>query len=86
MHQIIFLIEPSPNDAWETPVETGTLFMNRFTIEEDGAFEVIKIIRLKKSSFEMSTAKNEKVYGKNKILRRIKGRVYLKVKHFSATH
>ena len=74
MHQIILLIEPS-NDAWETPAEIGKLFLNRFIIEEDGAFEVIKIIKLRKSTFEMSDVKNEQIYGKKEISRRIKGRV-----------
>ena len=51
--QIVLFIEPN-DDLWATPLKFGNLFMNRFAVEEDAAFEVLKIFELEKTSFEMS--------------------------------
>ena len=53
MQKIVLFIEPS-DDAWRTPLKIGNLFMNRFAVDEDAAFEVMKIFELEKTSFEMS--------------------------------
>ena len=44
--RIIFFTEPS-RDKWRTPLKMGNLYMNRFAIDEDAAFEVLKIFELK---------------------------------------
>ena len=45
MHKIILFVEPSDED-FVLPIEIGDLFMNRFAIEEDGMFEILKILEL----------------------------------------
>ena len=52
MQKIVLFIEPS-DDAFETPFKIGHLFMNRFTIEEEANFEIVKIFELGKSSEKM---------------------------------
>ena len=49
MQKIVFFIEPSDR-AFDTPFKIGNLFMNRFVVEEDAAFEVLKIFELGKTS------------------------------------
>ena len=46
-------MEPS-EDAFETPLKIGNLFMNRFAVDEDAASEVLKIFELGKTSNKMS--------------------------------
>ena len=53
MQKIILFIEPS-DDAFFTPCKAGNLFMNRFSIEEEANFEIVKIFELGKSSWKMS--------------------------------
>ena len=55
MQKIVLFIE-SNDDAFYTPFKAGHLFMNRFTIEEEANFEIVKIFELGKSSFNMSKA------------------------------
>ena len=43
MHQIVLFIAPREND-FDRDSEIGNLFMNRFAIEEDANFEILKII------------------------------------------
>ena len=50
MQKIVLFIEPS-DDAFETPFKIGHLFMNRFTIEEEANFEIVKIFELGKLSW-----------------------------------
>ena len=44
--RIIFFTEPS-RDKWRTHLNMGNLYMNRFAIDEDAAFEVLKMFELK---------------------------------------
>ena len=53
MQKFVLFIEPN-HDAWCTPLKIGNLFMNRFAVDEDAAFEILKIFELGKTSFEMS--------------------------------
>ena len=45
MQKIILFVEPS-DDAYETPVKIGNLFMNRFAVDEDASIEILKIFEL----------------------------------------
>ena len=57
MQKIVLFIEPI-DDAFWTPTKIGHLFMNRFGVDEDASFEVINVLELEKSSFEMSRPKH----------------------------
>ena len=50
MQKIVLFIEPptigSAPYEFETPVKIANLFMNRFAIEEDASFEILKIFEL----------------------------------------
>ena len=52
MQKIVLFIEPN-EDAFMTPLKIGNLFLNRFAVEEDAAFEVLKIFELEKASWKM---------------------------------
>ena len=49
MHQIVLFIEPSYRE-FETPFKIASLFTNRFTINEDASFEIVKIFELDRKS------------------------------------
>ena len=51
--KIVLFIEPN-DEAWLTPSKIGHLFMNRFAIEEDSKFEIVKVLELEKMSLAMS--------------------------------
>ena len=51
--KIVLFIEPS-DEAWDTPSKIGHLFMNRFAVDEDPGFEIVKVLELKKTSEAMS--------------------------------
>ena len=53
MQKIVLFIEPS-EEAWRTPLKIGNLFMNRFAVDEDLAYEISKIFELDKTSTKMS--------------------------------
>ena len=53
MHQVIFMIEPNDDKYW-TNEKIGNIFMNRFTIDEDAAFEILQIFELQKTSEYMA--------------------------------
>ena len=53
MQGIVLFIEPH-DDAFHTPFKIGHLFMNRFTIDENAGFEILKVLELEKTSFKMS--------------------------------
>ena len=53
MHKIVLFIEPN-DDAFFTPSKIGHLFANRFAIDEDVGFEIVKILELEKTSYAMS--------------------------------
>ena len=57
MHKIVLFIEPT-DDAFSTPSKIGHLFMNRFAIDEDASFEIIKVFELEKTSLRMSSPKH----------------------------
>ena len=45
MQKIVLFIEPN-GDAFKTPSKIGHLFMNRFAIDEEAGFEVVKVLEL----------------------------------------
>ena len=49
MQNLVFLMEPS-NDAYRFNLEGGDMYLNRFAIDEDAAFEVSGVYHLIKSS------------------------------------
>ena len=55
MQKIVLLIEPN-EDIWSTPLKIGTLFMNRFAVDEDAATEILKIFELEKTSYKVALA------------------------------
>ena len=57
MQKIVLFIEPC-DDAFRTPFKIGHLFMNRFAIEEEANFEMVKIFELGKTSWKMSSEKH----------------------------
>ena len=52
MQKFALFIEPF-DEAWFTPLKIGNLFMNRFAVDEDAAFEILKIFELEKYSNNM---------------------------------
>ena len=52
MHKIVLFIEPN-DDAFSTPFKIGHLYMNRFSIEEEANFEIVKIFELGRVSDKM---------------------------------
>ena len=69
MQKIILFIEPC-DDAFDTPEKIGHLFMNRFSVGEDTAFEVLNVLELgkasgtRKISFRLDVEYYEKEKGK----------------------
>ena len=57
MHKIVLFIEPN-DDAFWTPSKIEHLFMNRFAIDEDASFEIVKVLDLGKTSMRMSRPKH----------------------------
>ena len=57
MQKIVLFIEPN-DKAFVTPFKIGHLFMNRFTIDEEAKFEIVKIFELGKSSVKMADSGN----------------------------
>ena len=51
--KIVLFIEPT-DEAFYTPSKIGHLFMNRFAIDEDPGFEIVKVLELEKTSLEMT--------------------------------
>ena len=50
MHQVVLFIESDELDCVKNN-EIGNLFMNRFAIEEDANFEILKIFQVENFSF-----------------------------------
>ena len=71
MQKIVLFIEPS-DDAFQTPEKIGHLFMNRFSIDEDPGFEMIKVLELDKTSWKMSDPRDAE-YKKFETERKQKG-------------
>ena len=57
MQKIVLFIEPF-DDEFFTPAKIGHLFMNRFGVDEDAAFEVINVLELGNTSEKMSWPKD----------------------------
>ena len=57
MQKIVLFIEPS-DDAWQTPLKIGNLFMNRCAVDEDAASEIVQIFELDKTSLKISRPKD----------------------------
>ena len=55
--KIVLFIEPT-DDAFYTPSKIGHLFMNRFAIDEDPGFEIVKVLELEKTFEAMSYPKH----------------------------
>ena len=51
--KIVLFIEPFEN-AFCIPSKIGDLFMNRFAIDEESSFEIVKILELEKKFEAMS--------------------------------
>ena len=69
--KIVLFIEPHDH-AWLTPSKIGHLFMNRFAIDEDPGFEIVKVLELEKT-FEAMTYKFHPEYKNFKNKRKQKG-------------
>ena len=51
MQKIVLFIEPK-SEKWLTPLKIGNLFMNRFSIDEDGCNETLKINYLENTFYD----------------------------------
>ena len=71
MQKIVLFIEPN-DDEFITPAKIGHLFMNRFGVGEDAAFEVINVLEVGKTSTKMSYS-NHPEYSNFEIERKEKG-------------
>ena len=56
MQKIILFVEPN-DDAFQTPAKIGDIFMNRFAVDENASYEILKRFELGKTSDEMSWPK-----------------------------
>ena len=57
MQQIVLFIEPN-DDSWCISSKIAHLFMNRFAVDEDAGFEILKVLELGKSSWKMTYTKH----------------------------
>ena len=53
MQDLIFFMEPSESE-FMTPLKIGNLYLNRFTIDEDAAFEIMGLHELTRKKFELT--------------------------------
>ena len=53
MQNLVVFMDPSEH-AWDTPLKSRNMILNRFCIDEDAAFELSGVNSLKKSSWDMS--------------------------------
>ena len=58
MQKVVLFIEPS-DDAFDTSFKSGHLSMNRFSIEEEANFEIVKIFELGKSLWDFTDISEE---------------------------
>ena len=56
--KIVLFIEPNVGACY-TPLKIGNLFINRFSVEEDAASEILKILELEKTSIKISDSDSE---------------------------
>ena len=59
MQKVVLFIEQS-DKTYDTPLKAGHLFMNRFSIEEEANYEIVKILELGKSSWKMADSDHSK--------------------------
>ena len=52
MQKLVFFLEPS-EDSWNVSLKSGNMCWNRFSVDEDAAFELLDVHYLKKSSREI---------------------------------
>ena len=52
MQNLVVMMEPSEH-AWDNSLKAGNMFLNRFCIDEDAAFELSGVKYLQKSSRKM---------------------------------
>ena len=69
MQKIVLFIEPQ-EDKCETPLKIGNLFMNRFSIDEDGCHETLKIYHLNKPFSDYHFGRLTKIEGPDGILQK----------------
>ena len=63
MHQVVLFIEPEEYSFVKNN-EVGNLFMNRFAIEEDAKFEILKIFQLNESFYDEDSDEMDNEKGK----------------------
>ena len=56
MQKIVLFVEPN-DEAFATPSKIGHIFMNRFAVDEDPGFEIVKVLELEKTSMRMFHSK-----------------------------
>ena len=66
MQKIVLFIEP-PERKCETPLKIGNLFMNRFSIDEDGCNETLKIYYLDNTFWDYKNGELTKQEGPDHI-------------------
>ena len=74
MQNVVVFMEPS-HHAHETPLKAGIMILNRFSIDEDAAFELSGVNSLNKAPKDMGYPQNKTREGKLKI--KEKGKEYL---------
>ena len=62
MRNLVLLMEPS-REAQEISSKGGNMFLNRFSIDEDAAFELLGVYYLTKWPLPYRTSRNEKGKG-----------------------
>ena len=68
---LVVLKEPS-EDAFDNSLKAGNMFLNRFCIDEDAAFELSGVNFLQKSSKDMAYGESKRLTNK----RKVKGKEY----------
>ena len=66
MRKIVLFIEPQWRKC-DTPMKIGNLFMNRFSIDEDGCHEILKIYNLENTFRDYKYGKLAKQEGPDHI-------------------
>ena len=71
MQNLVVFMEPS-EDASDTPLKGGNMILNRFSIDEDAAFELSGVNSLEKTSLDMEHGDSPE----SKLKREEKGKEY----------
>ena len=67
MQKIVLFIEASEN-AFDTPLKIGNLFMNRFAVDEGAASEILKTFELEKHN-HWTSPEEKKQKGMDRIIK-----------------